>query len=164
MKRGLLLIGTLLLIIVVGVLVNDYDKKRRLNLEHVIVASPTPTIIVTPTETVRENLYPITASFKIVTNGIVRNFSNAMYQNQSGMAFIPSGQPQTVTVTKESTWQEFFDTLPFSLDSECLVTGDGDTFCDGDGGELTFTLNGKVSPTALTDTIRSGDLLVVNFN
>jgi len=153
-----------MLVVVAGAVINEYDTKRRLNLEHVIVASPTPTVVVTPTETARENSYPIKASFKIVTNGVVRNFSNAMYQEQSQTAFIPSGMPQTVEVTEETTWREFFATLPFSLDEECLITGDGDEFCDGEEGTLSFELNGELNPEALQQVIQSNDLLLIRYD
>ena len=163
MKRGLLVVGVFVLLVVAGVLINDYDKKRRLNLSQVVIPTPTPMIMVTPTETVREIKYPFKASFQIVTNGLVRSFSNAMYQNQSPQAFIPSGMPATVEVTKETTWREFFATLPFSLNEECLITGDGETLCDGEGGTLSFELNGEIAPKALSQTINSNDLLVVRY-
>ncbi len=167
MKRWLLILGILVLAIVAGVLINDYDKKRILNLEKVVVASPTPTVVITitPTETIVDaESYPRKAMFKIITKGIVRNLSNAMYQEQSGQAFIPSGYPTTVEITEETTWQEFFDTLPFSLDSECLLTGDGERFCNGEGGTLAFELNGVIVQDALTRTINSSDELIVRFD
>lgn len=163
MKRGLLIISILIFIVVISVIVNDYDKKRRLNLEQVIIPTPTVVISPTPPTTLPISSYPFEASFKIITNGIVRNFSNAMYQNQSEEAFIPSGMPQSVTVTKETTWQEFFDTLPFSLNTECLITGDGDRLCDGEGGTLSFELNGENTPDALSETIKRDDTLIVRY-
>ena len=108
---------------------------------------------------------PFTANFEIYTNGTLRVFTAAMYHNQSENAYIQSPEtPNTVHVTREGiTWGEFFDTLPFSLDEQCLTTGTGQTFCTGADGTLKFYLNGEEEPSALSLPIEPADELVVRF-
>ncbi|MFZ5424878.1 MAG: hypothetical protein ACOZAO_03680 [Patescibacteria group bacterium] len=108
--------------------------------------------------------YPYKATFTIYTNGLERTFSNAMYLNQNDVVYIDSVNSKEVIVTEPNvTWQMFFDTLPFSLKKDCLVTGLGETFCNGDGGNLIFILNSKETPNALELAIEEGAILEVRF-
>lgn len=104
------------------------------------------------------------ASFAIFTNGTFRIFTAAMYHNQSEEVFIEALSPNIVHVKKEGvTWNDFFATLPFSLDKDCLTTGTGQTFCSGSGGELRFFLNGTEDPDSLDKVIVEADKLLVTF-
>ena len=77
----------------------------------------------------------INAAFAIYTNGTFRIFTAVMYHNLSEDVFIESGNPNIVHVKKNGvTWGNFFGTLPMKLSAECLTTGTGQTFCNGEGG------------------------------
>lgn len=105
-----------------------------------------------------------TASFEIYTNGTRRIFTAAMYHNQSPDVYIQSQDSNTVYVKKAGvTWKNFFDTLPFSLTTECLVTGTKQTFCNTETKKLRFFLNGIETPQALDLKIQPGDLLRVTY-
>ena len=107
---------------------------------------------------------PYTARFSIFTNGTRRTFTDAMYLEQSPRAYLTDEVPNEIYVEQPSvTWREFFDTLPFSISNECLVTGTGQKFCTGDGGELQFFVNGEEVSQALDLEINPGDELVVRF-
>jgi len=104
------------------------------------------------------------ASFLIFTQGLRRDFSGTMYEHRSDDAYLGGGQLGVITVVKSRvTWRDFFLTLPFSLTETCLTTGLGQQYCDGDGGSLTFVLNGVETPTVLDRVIREGDRLLVTF-
>ncbi len=106
-----------------------------------------------------------TAEFAIYTNGTFRVFTSSMYHNLSTDVFISADNPNLIQVKKaDTTWQEFFNTLPFKLDKDCLVTGTGQTFCTGEAGELIFTLNGAKDKDALDKVIQEEDKLVVSFD
>jgi hypothetical protein len=128
-------------------------------------APKTETIIAEPTlESTRPLVVDHKAAFAIFTNGLFRDFSAVMYHNLSPEVFIETGSPNVVQVKKSNvTWNDFFSTLPFALNNECLVTGTGETYCDGEGGSLRFYLNGELAPDALDMRIRNGDRLLVSF-
>lgn len=105
-----------------------------------------------------------TASFEIYTKGTKRIFTAAMYHNLSDDVYIEASDPSVIHVERDGvTWGEFFGTLPFSLSEECLATGTGQEFCDGDGGELKFFLNGEGVSGVLGREIGEGDELQVIF-
>lgn len=105
-----------------------------------------------------------TASFEIYTNGTKRVFTAAMYHNQSSDVYIQNSNPSTVYVKKDGvTWKNFFDTLPFSLTKECLVTGTKQTFCNTETKRLRFFLNDTEVPEALDLKIQPGDFLRITF-
>jgi len=107
---------------------------------------------------------PFDAYFVIYTNGTLRNFDNPMYHNLNEDVFIPQDNTGSVRVLRDNiTWLNFFNTLPFSLDEECLITGTGQTFCSGEGGSLIFVLNGEEDNSALSREIRKGDKLLISF-
>ncbi len=104
------------------------------------------------------------ASFAIFTNGTFRIFTAPMYHNLSPDVFIESSTPNTVRVKKSgTTWSNFFATLPFSLNSQCLVTGTKQTFCTNESGSLKFYINGIRDDSALTKEIGDGDKLLVTY-
>ncbi len=105
-----------------------------------------------------------TASFAIYTNGTKRIFSDSKYHNQSPDVFLEAADPSSIFVKKQGiVWKDFFETLPFSLTKECLVTGTKQTFCTSQNGRLRFFLNGQESPDALELPIQAGDFLKVTF-
>lgn len=111
-----------------------------------------------------EEFEPYTASFEIYTNGTKRIFTQAMYHNQSEDVFIESSDPSIIKVNKENvTWSDFFETLPFSLTKECLVTGTKQTFCSNETGQLRFMLNGIEIKDALDIVIQPDDELIVRY-
>ncbi len=122
---------------------------------------------ITLPETVDTSVTPITnvqASFAIFTNGTFRIFTAAMYHNLSQDVYIEADNPNIVQVKKTDTsWNDFFLTLPFSLTSECLTTGTKETFCTGSEGALQFYINGKKTTDALSRKINDGDKLLVTF-
>lgn len=105
-----------------------------------------------------------TASFEIYTNGTRRIFTAAMYHNQSSVVFIQDPDPSIIYVKKTGiTWADFFNTLPFSLSKECLITGTGQTFCSNENQILRFFLNNTDVPDALSLEIQPGDTLRVTY-
>jgi hypothetical protein len=104
------------------------------------------------------------ASFLVFTNGIKRDFTASMYLNQSKEAYLTGEEPGLVVIEHpQFTWGEFFMSLPFSLTSQCLTTGLGEIYCDGDGGNLKFFLNGKEDPDMLDKIMKNNDKLLVTF-
>lgn len=126
--------------------------------------APTPTLQ-------NEKVYPdsigvnIKASFTIITGSITRSFKAEKYHNQSPDVYIESVDPTVIHVKKTGiTWDDFFKTLPMKLTKDCLITGDGETFCSGKGGTLKFYLNDIVNPHLLDKEIRDGDKALINFS
>ena len=125
-----------------------------------------PTLDTSQINSVEEVAVPadFTAKFEIYTNGTKRVFTNAMYHNLSGDVFIESKDPSAIYIKKNGvTWNDFFRTLPFELSENCLVTGNGETYCTGEKGILNFYLNGQSSPNALNLQISPDDELIVRF-
>jgi hypothetical protein len=105
-----------------------------------------------------------TATFEIITNGTRRIFTSAMYQNQSTDVFIQNPDPSIVYVKKAGiTWADFFETLPFSVNKTCLVTGTKQTFCSNEDKQLRFYINGLEEPNALDLKIQPGDALRITY-
>lgn len=108
---------------------------------------------------------PVKAAFSIYTNGTFRIFTAPMYHHLSEDVYITAEAPNVVVVEKRDfTWQDFFSTLPFSLNKDCLVTGTGQTFCTKEGGaSLRFYINGELYEDALENKINEGDRLLVTY-
>lgn len=105
-----------------------------------------------------------TASFAIFTHGTFRIFTAAMYHNRSLDVYIEAANPNLVRVKKSgTTWQEFFDTLPFKLTSDCLTTGTKETFCTNQVNKLVFYLNGVKTNDALSREIKPQDQLLIHY-
>jgi hypothetical protein len=123
------------------------------------VTSPQPT-----TQTPAPTNTNFTARFEIYTNGTRRVFTNAKYHHQSPDVYLEATDPNLIQVKKDTiTWGDFFETLPFFLTKECLVTGTSQTFCSSEGEKLRFFLNGQEDSVALERRIRPGDELRVTF-
>lgn len=106
----------------------------------------------------------ITATFTIITDKITRSFKAKKYHNQSPDVYIESSDPTVVYVTKKGiTWDDFFKTLPMKLTKECLTTGDGETFCDGQQGTLKFYLNDVEDKNLLDKEIKQDDKALIKF-
>lgn len=104
------------------------------------------------------------ASFAIFTNGTFRIFTAPMYHNLSEDVFIQADNPNIVRVKKEdTTWNDFFKTLPLKLTKDCLTTGTGQVFCTGKNEKLRFYLNGELNLNVLDEIIHKGDRLLVSF-
>lgn len=104
------------------------------------------------------------ASFAIYTNNIFRVFTAPMYHQQSEDVYIEAENPNKIIVVESDvTWNDFFKTLPFSLTSDCLRTGTGETFCTNDTNTLKFYLNGERNDDVLTQKINHNDSLVVSY-
>lgn len=115
-------------------------------------------VFVTPEEV------DFTANFEIYTNGTKRIFSPAMYHNQSLDVYIEATDPSIIHVKKsEVTWKDFFDTLPFSITKECLITGTKQTFCSSKTSKLQFFINEQETPDALDLTIKANDTLKIIY-
>lgn len=104
------------------------------------------------------------ATFKIITNGTTRIFTDSKYHNLSKDVYITSKNPNKIEVRKENvTWSDFFKTLPMNLDKNCLVTGTKQTFCTNDTKKLYFYLNNIETPDALDSLIKENDYLLVEY-
>lgn len=104
------------------------------------------------------------ATFKIITNGTTRIFTDSKYHNLSDNVYITSKDPNKIEIRREKiTWSDFFKTLPMSLDKNCLVTGTKQTFCTNDTKKLYFYLNNIEAPNALDNLIKENDYLLVEY-
>lgn len=101
------------------------------------------------------------ATFEIYTLGTKRIFNEPKYHNLSSEVFINASEPNAVNVTKQNvTWQQFFETLPFTLNTDCLITGTGQKFCS-DKYSLVFILNDSINTNALSEVINDEDTFVL---
>lgn len=104
------------------------------------------------------------ATFKIITNGTTRIFTDSKYHNLSQDVFITPEEPNKIKVTKENiTWSDFFKTLPMSIDEKCLITGTKQTFCTSKNKRLYFYINNSEVPNALDKSIKDNDYLLVEY-
>lgn len=105
------------------------------------------------------------ASFTIITDNTTRSFKAEKYHNKSPNVYIESVDPSVVHVKKIGiTWDDFFKTLPMTLTKDCLITGDGETLCNGKGGTLIFYLNDVETPNLLDKEIKDGDKALIKFS
>lgn len=115
--------------------------------------------------TTSEEKVEISASFTIVTGNITRSFKAEKYHNQSSDVYIEASDPTIVHVKKAGiTWDDFFKTLPMKLTKMCLITGDRETLCDGENGNLIFYLNDIEDKNLLDKEIMSGDKALIKFS
>ena len=125
---------------------------------------PSPQLVPSPTMTSQKETVDIAATFTIKTDSITRSFLAAKYHNQSPDVFITAADPSRVRVKKKGvTWSDFFATLPMKLTKECLITGDGETLCDGKQGTLRFYLNDVEDKNLLDKEIKNGDSALIIF-
>jgi hypothetical protein len=105
-----------------------------------------------------------TARFEIYTNGTKRIFTEDKYHRQSDDIYIENPDPLVIHVKKSDlTWNDFFSTLPFSLQKACLVTGTKQSFCNTETKKLHFYINGQEDPDALDKVISPNDMLRVEY-
>ena len=120
------------------------------------------TLVSTPSPTLRMQEVNIKASFTIVTGNITRSFKAEKYHNRSPHVYLKNPDPTIVHVKKiGTTWDDFFKTLPMKLTKDCLITGDGETLCNGKNGTLKFYLNGVETPDLLDRKIKDGDKALI---
>ncbi|MFZ3301514.1 MAG: hypothetical protein WA152_02255 [Microgenomates group bacterium] len=146
-----------LIIIILGGSVLYYYKNTKTTItQNVSRTAPSPI----PTNKAVE----FSATFKIITNGTTRIFTDSKYHNLSDVVYITSKDPNKVEVRKENiTWSDFFKTLPMNLDKNCLVTGAKQTFCTNETKKLYFYLNDVETPDALDNLIKENDYLLVEY-
>ncbi len=145
-------------ILLVGIFVYFQLKEQDLPIDN-----PQPTIT-NGTNTSQDAPVDFTATFDITTNGTVRTFTNPDYHNQSESVYIEATNTNTLIVkSANTTWDDFFRTLPFSLSKDCLTTGTGQTFCTNENQTLKFFINGVENPDALDEIINPNDRLEVIF-
>lgn len=154
---------SIVIIAIVVVAIGSILLFKQTKLEKSKPLTALPSISKSPTKKPDENV-DYKAAFAIFTNGTFRIFTAPMYHNQSNDAYIEVKNPNIVRVKKEGTkWNDFFITLPFKLTKDCLTTGTGQTFCNGNNGRLRFYINGKEDTTALDKKISNGDRLLVTY-
>ena len=104
------------------------------------------------------------ATFAIFTNSTFRIFTDPKYHNLSDKVYIQVDNPNVVHVkSKNVTWKDFFNTLPMSLTNKCLTTGTKQVFCDGEGGKLSFYLNGAQAKDLLDTEIKNSDKALIIY-
>lgn len=106
-----------------------------------------------------------TARFEIFTNSTRRVFTETKYHNQSADVYIEKIDPHLIYIKKSNTtWNDFFSTLPFSITKDCLVTGTKQTFCSTETKKLYFYLNDQEAPDALDRPISPNDSLIIEYD
>jgi|GEM_PF-1149322 len=134
------------------------SKKKGVNPSQEKVIEITQKISVTSEPVSKE------ATFEIYTHGTKRIFTLPMYHNLSEDVYIEASSPNTIHIRQEAvTWDDFFETLPFNLTSECLTTGLKETYCTNDANALTFYINEDEVKNALQKEIKDGDALRVTY-
>lgn len=150
MKKIIIIIATIIVLTLGFTLFKQFSTKN--------------TSVSTPSLNPQNEKVDIKASFTVVTGNITRNFSAEKYHNQSPDVYLEKSDPTIVHVTKAgTTWDDFFKTLPMKLTKECLITGDGETLCDGKGGSLKFYINDVETPDLLEKEIKDNDKILINF-
>jgi len=118
-------------------------------------------------ETVNDTLENVnySASFAIYTNGTFRIFTDSMYHDLNPDVYIESSNPNLIRIKQSNTtWKDFFSTLPFEINQNCLVTGTKQTFCTNNNFVLQFYINGELTSDALNQIINPGDKLLVTYD
>lgn len=129
------------------------DKSAKISVSQ----TPSPTLKV-------EKTVDYKARFVIYTNGTKRIFTASMYHNLSKDVFIEASDPSVVHVKKDGVrWMDFFLTLPFKLDKNCLTTGTKETFCTTPNATLKFYINGVKNDSLLLSPIKDGDLALISY-
>ncbi|MBI2049411.1 hypothetical protein HYT32_00645 [Candidatus Roizmanbacteria bacterium] len=148
---GFLIAGTLLLIKLPSI------NQQSTQTETSISKPPSPTL------NIPKNV-DYQARFAIFTNGLKRTFTASMYHNLSKDVYIEASDPSVVHVKRDGiTWMDFFLTLPFKLDKDCLTTGTKETFCTTPNASLKFYLNGVKNDNLLFEEIKDNDLLLISY-
>lgn len=153
--KNFLIISALAAVLIVGLAIfASRSKPQTADLPNTATPSPAP---------VSGNT-DISATFTIITGNITRSFKADKYHNQSPDVYIEASDPKVIHVKKAGiTWDDFFQTLPMKLTKDCLVTGDGETLCDGKSGSLKFYLNEIETPNLLDKEIKEDDKALIKF-
>jgi len=146
----------IIFLIVISLVIFAFVFFNKSQTQKTSVSSPSPT------PQMRE--VNIKASFTIVTGTITRSFNAEKYHNQSPDVYVENPDPTIVHVTKNGiTWDDFFKTLPMKLTKDCLITGDGETLCNGKNDALKFYLNDIQTSDLLDKEIRDGDKALIQY-
>ena len=161
MKALIVLLITVIIAVTGGfVLLNRSQNRQETTQTPVNTSTPIPDEKAIPAG----RQVDIKASFKIVTNGTTRIFTDSKYHNKSKDVYIQLPDPGIVYVKKKGiTWDDFFKTLPMKLTKDCLTTGTGQTFCTGESGTLRFFLNAIEDKDLLDREIKDGDKILIEF-
>lgn len=62
-----------------------------------------------------------------------------------------------------ATWGHLLQNLGWGIGANWIYTDDGKLYRDGEGGRLTFVLNGIVVPPAFDRVIQDGDRMLISF-
>lgn len=152
---GLITIAFLIAIVLLLIKVSNINQTQPAKNS----VSPTPTPILIAQKTVDYK-----ARFAIYTNGLKRTFTASMYHNLSKDVYIEASDPTIVHVKKDGIrWMDFFLTLPFKLDKDCLTTGTNETFCATKNATLKFYLNGVRNDSLLFTPIKNGDIALISY-
>jgi len=152
---GLIIIGFLIAIVLLLIKIPDINQTQPAKTS--APQTPSPTLEVAKTVDYK-------ARFAIYTNGTKRVFTNSMYHNLSKNVYIEASNPSVVHVKKDgTTWMDFFMTLPFKLDKNCLTTGTKETFCSTPNATLKFYLNGEKNDKLLFTPIKNGDVALISY-
>ncbi len=150
-KIFFLLIFLFLLIFIFGFLFLDKTDHDKIN-EKPIQTNISPKIT------------NFTASFAIYTNRTFRIFTDSRYYNLSEEIYIESQNPNVIHIKNANlTWDDFFKTLPMTLQKDCIITGTKQTFCTNENFVLQFYINGKRDQNALRKKINPNDKLLVTY-
>jgi hypothetical protein len=104
------------------------------------------------------------AAFAIYTNGLKRTFDDPKYLNLNESVYIDLNNTNIIHVkTSGITWRDFFDTLPMEVDYDCLTTGTGQKFCNGEGGNLHYIIDGSEANDFFEREIKDTDHALIIF-
>lgn len=152
---GLIAIGFLIAIVLL--LIKTFSINQTQPTKISVSQTPSPTI-----DAPKNVDYK--ARFAIYTNGLKRIFTASMYHNLSKNVYIEASDPSIVHVKKDgTTWMNFFMTLPFKLNKDCLTTGTNETFCMTKNATLKFYLNGVRNNNLLMEKIKDGDWVLISY-
>jgi len=152
---GLIIIGFLIAIVLLLIKIPDINQTQPAKTP--VSQTPSPTL--EPSKSVDYK-----ARFAIYTNGLKRIFTAPMYHNLSKDVYIEASDPSIVHIKKDGvTWMNFFMTLPFKLDKNCLTTGTKETFCTTPNATLKFYLNGVKNDKLLFTPIKNGDVALISY-
>jgi len=115
------------------------------------------------------------ANFAVYINGQREEFKNFIYyeevtscseesrSNPKSRVHMHDNINHLVHVHDDAvTWSHFFNNLGFVISNKAIITP-SDMYISGEGGELTYVLNGKRLSSITNQKINSGDKLLINY-
>jgi hypothetical protein len=115
------------------------------------------------------------ANFALYINGVKEEFANPLfYEEVQSCSVDNSNEPKARVHMHENknhvihvhdnavTWGQFFANLGYGLTNDAITTDKG-VFVDGEGGALTFVLNGQEVNVIANQVIQSEDVLLVDY-